>query len=93
MFLNSTLRMGLYLSGVLWPITILEDFPHIVTVILKLNPLSYLIEGYRAALFGSEWYLISHWQYSLYFWAIVIVLFLFGSMLHVKFRRHFIDYL
>src|SRR5699024_263038 len=27
MFLNSTLRMLLYLSGVLWPITILSDFP------------------------------------------------------------------
>src|SRR5699024_2851608 len=42
---------------------------------------------------GSEWYFITHWQYSLYFWGLVIVLFMFGSMLHVKFRRRFIDYL
>ncbi|ASN04123.1 ABC transporter permease [Virgibacillus necropolis] len=93
MFLNSTLRMGLYLSGVLWPITILNEFSPIITEILKLNPLYYLIEGYRAALFGTEWHFITHWEYSLYFWGVVIVLFLFGSMLHVKFRRHFIDYL
>lgn len=93
MFLNSTLRMGLYLSGVLWPIAILKDFPHWITIILKLNPLYYLIEGYRAAFFGTEWYLITQWEYTLYFWAVVVVLLLFGSVLHVKFRKHFIDYL
>jgi teichoic acid transport system permease protein len=58
-----------------------------------LNPLYYLMEGYRTSFFGSEWYFIEHWQYTLYFWAIVLVLFLFGAILHVKFRRHFIDYL
>jgi len=92
MFLNATLRMLLYLSGVLWPITLLADFPRLMNL-MKLNPLLYLIEGYRAALFGTEWYFVTHWQYSLYFWGLVLVLFLFGSTLHVKFRRHFIDYL
>lgn len=92
MLLNATLRMMLYLSGVLWPLSLLTDFPTIFTI-LKINPLYYLIEGYRAALFGIDWYFITHWEYTLIFWGIVIVLFLFGSMLHVKFRRHFIDYL
>jgi len=92
MFLNATLRMMLYLSGVLWPITLLVDFP-LIMKLMKLNPLLYLIEGYRSAFFGTGWYFIEHWQYTLYFWGLVVVLFLFGSMLHVKFRRHFIDYL
>lgn len=92
MFINSTLRMMLYLSGVLWPISILAKMPTMMKLI-KLNPLFYLIEGYRAAFFGTEWYFIEHWKYTLYFWVLVFVLFLFGSMLHVKFRRHFIDYL
>lgn len=92
MFLNATFRMLLYLSGVLWPITLLKDFP-LVMKLMMLNPILYLIEGYRAAFLGTEWYVLTHWQYSLYFWGLVIVLFLFGSMLHVKFRRHFIDYL
>ncbi|GIN90687.1 teichoic acids export ABC transporter permease subunit TagG [Siminovitchia terrae] len=90
MFLNATLRMLLYLSPVLWQFSILEE-P--LPTILKLNPLYYLIEGYRSALFGTEWYLLVHWQYSLYFWGIVITLFLIGANIHVKFRRHFIDYL
>lgn len=92
MFLNSTLRMFLYLSGVLWPISMLSDHPVIMET-LQLNPLLYLIEGYRSALFGTEWYFITHWQYTLYFWIVVFILFSIGSVLHVKFRRHFIDYL
>lgn len=92
MFINSTLRMLLYLSGVLWPITLLSDHPSIMKL-MTYNPLYYLIEGYRAALFGTEWHFITNWQYSLYFWGLVIVLFILGSSIHVKFRRHFIDYL
>lgn len=92
MLLNSTLRMMLYLSGVLWPISLLADFPFIMNL-MKLNPLFYLIEGYRASFFGTGWYFIEQWHYSLFFWLLVIILFLFGSILHVKFRRHFIDYL
>src|SRR5690606_11895541 len=90
MLLNATLRMLLYLSPILWQMTILAD-P--LPKIMKLNPLYYLIEGYRSALFGINWYFIEHWQYTLYFWLVVLLLFWFGSMLHVKFRRHFIDYL
>ncbi|MDY0404618.1 ABC transporter permease [Virgibacillus sp. 179-BFC.A HS] len=93
MLLNSSLRMMLYVSGVLWPITILaNEFPKIMQF-LKLNPLIYLIDGYRSALFGVEWHFIVHWQYTIYFWGLVIVLFIIGSALHVKFRRHFIDFL
>ncbi|RKO63038.1 ABC transporter permease [Caldibacillus debilis] len=92
MFLNATLRMLLYLSPILWPIAGIIDHPTIMFM-MKINPLYYIIEGYRAAFFGTEWYMITHWKYTVYFWALVLALFTFGSMLHVKFRRHFIDYL
>ncbi|MDY0394140.1 ABC transporter permease [Virgibacillus halophilus] len=93
MLLNSSLRMLLYVSGILWPLSILnKSFPEMVQI-LKLNPLIYLIEGYRSALFGVDWYFITHWEYTIYFWGLVIVLFLIGAKLHVKFRRHFIDFL
>lgn len=92
MLLNSTLRMFLYLSGVLWPLSKLEEFPWLMEL-MKLNPLYYIIEGYRAAFFGTEWYFITNWEYTIYFWGVVIVLLLIGSRMHMKFRRHFIDFL
>ena len=93
MFLNAALRMFLYISPVLWPISHFIDYADWLVIIIKMNPLYYLIEGYRAAFFGTGWYFIENWEYTLYFWIIVIVIFIFGAMLHTKFRRHFIDFL
>ena len=88
-FLNSMLRMFLYLSPVLWQIGNLDG---VIGTVAKLSPLYYLIEGYRSALFGTGWYLIDHWEYTLYFWIVTFVLLLIGTTIHVKFRRHFIDF-
>lgn len=92
LLLNSLLRMALYLSGVLWPLTLLSDFP-VLMRLMQLNPLVYLIEGYRSVFFGTEWYFITHWELTLYFWGLIFVMLAIGATLHVKFRRNFIDYL
>ncbi|MDQ0352780.1 teichoic acid transport system permease protein [Alkalibacillus filiformis] len=90
MFLQSIMRMLLYLSPILWPPTRLPEW---LQMVMMINPFYYIVEGYRQSLLGGEWFFIANWEYSLYFWSLVIVLFLFGSYLHVKFRRHFVDFL
>lgn len=90
MIVTSIVRMLLYLSPLLW---IPSDPNGMVQKILMFNPLYYIIEGYRAALLGTSWYIVEHWQLTLYFWGVVILLFIIGSSLHVKFRSHFVDYL
>lgn len=90
MLLQAMLRMVLYMSPILWSH---EKLPDLVVTLLKLNPLYYLVEGYRASLLGTEWYFVNHWQYSLYFWGISFVILLIGAKLHVKFRRRFIDFI
>ncbi|GIO23411.1 ABC transporter permease [Oceanobacillus sp. J11TS1] len=92
LLLNSVLRMLIYVSGVLWPLSKLEAFPRLLNI-MQLNPLYYLIEGYRAAFFGTEWYFITHWELTIYYWIIVLLLLIIGASMHVRFRRHFIDFL
>lgn len=92
MFLNATLRMFLYLTPVLWPITSILQNQTLITI-MKLNPLFYLIEGYRAAFFGTGWYFIDEWEYTIYFWILIFAIYLFGATVHVKLRKNFIDYL
>lgn len=92
MLLNSTLKMFIYFSGVLWPITLLSGYPFLMRI-MKANPVYYLINGYRQSFFGNDWTILSEWKYDLFFWVIVLVLFLIGSRLHMKFRRYFIDFL
>lgn len=90
MFLQSIMRMLLYLSPILWPPSLLPDW---LQTVMKINPFYYIVEGYRQSLLGQGWFFYEQWTYSIYFWSLVIVLFIFGSYLHVKFRRHFVDFL
>ena len=87
---QSLMKILFYLTPILW---ILDATEHpTITSIMKLNPLYYIVQGYRSALLGDSWYLVGHWEYTLYFWAVVIIFFLIGSSLHVRFRDRFVDF-
>ncbi|MFJ7745078.1 ABC transporter permease [Peribacillus sp. NPDC097295] len=88
--IQSFMKILFYLTPILW---ILDATEHpTIASIMKLNPLYYIVEGYRASLLGESWYFIGHWEYTLYFWAVVLVFFLIGSSLHVRFRDRFVDF-
>jgi teichoic acid transport system permease protein len=87
MIVQSVLRVLIYLTPILW-----NSNSPLVTKVFTINPLTYLVEGYRDSLLGSQWFLVVHWKYTIYFWVLTIILFCLGSVLHVKFRDRFIDY-
>lgn len=55
---------------------------------LKINPLYYIVQGYRESYLGGAWFW-EHWQYSLYFWGVTIVLLLIGSTVFRRLKPHF----
>lgn len=95
MLLQSLMRVLLYITPILWPAGRFSDtvFGRIFDYVMLLNPVYYLIEGYRYALLGEGWFVTAHPAITLYFWGLVILLLCIGSYMHVKFRRHFIDFL
>lgn len=90
---NSVLKMLLYLTPLLWHTDHLMIKGIDFAFLLKLNPLYYIVEGYRASLLGTTWYAFEYPKYTLYFWITVLILLLIGSILHLKFRNRFVDYL
>lgn len=90
---TSVVRMLLYLTPLLWHTDKLIFKGVDLTFLLKVNPLYYLVEGYRASLLGTTWYALADPMYTLYFWGLVLFMFILGSVLHLKFRNHFIDYM
>jgi teichoic acid transport system permease protein len=90
MVVQAIVRALLYITPILWST---EKLPDSVVTILKLNPIFYIVEGYRYTLLGENWYLLVHAKYTLYFWCLVFSMLLLGSILHVKFRNRFVDYL
>lgn len=87
MVVTSVVRMLLYLTPLLWVPT------GFIKKIMLVNPLYYLVEGYRASLLGTSWYMFENTNLTLYFWGLILVLLMIGSALHVKFRNHFVDYM
>lgn len=84
---TSLMRMLLYLSPVLWEAHYSIEILNIIT---KLNPIYYIVNGYRDAVFFSKpfW---EHGVLMIYFWVIVIVMFIIGSVFMHRFKRKFID--
>ncbi|MFC0233307.1 ABC transporter permease [Vagococcus entomophilus] len=76
---------------VLWSPEIFASSPWIVKI-LKLNPLYYVISGYRDSFLSQGWFW-QHWAQTVYFWVITIALLLVGSLIFKKLKPHFSDVL
>jgi len=88
LLIQSITRMLLYLSPILWE----PKGANILTKLMKLNPLYYIIEGYRGALLYGHSNLIFS-KITIYFWCVLLAFFIIGSIFHVKFRKQFVDFL
>lgn len=89
--LQSMMRMFLYLSPILWDPKA-ENVPEWLTYLLKLNPFYYIIEGIRLSFLGGTWFYEDP-IYMLYFWVLTFVILYFGTLVHFRFRKSFVDYL
>ena len=94
--LQSILRLLFYLSGAIWNINVLAGNSTSVKAgmfvrLLELNPLYYIISGFRDTFLSHGWL----WQrgtQTLFFWGITLLLLFVGSHLHMKFRARFVDF-
>ncbi|MCY8209756.1 teichoic acids export ABC transporter permease subunit TagG [Bacillus subtilis] len=92
-FLQAVTRLLFFLLPVFWNITeqLGKNYPGLLPVI-KLNPIYYLIEGFRNSFLDGKWF-FQDMKYTLYFWLFTFLLLLVGSILHMKFRDKFVDFL
>lgn len=81
------LQFGMWLTPIMWSVNIM---PAKYLAIIKLNPMYYVVDGYRNALIYSQ-PLFYDIKLSLYFWVITISLFVIGIVLFYKLRSHFAD--
>lgn len=86
---NIVLQFGMWLT----PIMYSEDtFGTTIQQVLKLNPMYYVVSGYRDSLI----YGVGFWEkpeLTLYFWVVTIIVFVIGRVVFKKMRPHFADVL
>jgi lipopolysaccharide transport system permease protein len=86
---NVVLQFGFYFTPIFWDLGIM---PEKVQLLLKLNPMFYIVQGYRESFlyFVPFWH---HWQMTLYFWGVTGIVFALGATIFLKLRPHFADVL
>jgi len=83
------LQIGMWATPILWDVNTLSPT---VQMIVKINPLVYIVNGYRTAIFEKTWF----WQdfYStMYFWIVTVVVFGIGALVFKRLKVHFSDVL
>ena len=63
--------------------------------LIKLNPITYIVEGYRTTLTKNLWFweLDGFLQDTIYFWLVTVVIFIIGYIVFKKLKPHFADVL
>lgn len=86
---NVILQFGFWATPIFWD---LEMLPRGIQSILKLNPMFYIVQGYRDSFIYAVpfWY---HWQMTIYYWGITGFIFVLGAIIFLRLRPHFADVL
>lgn len=83
------LQVGVWMTPIMWNI---EMIPVAWRWVMKINPMYYIVQGYRDALSIKQWF----WKditWTIYFWGLVGALFVLGNILFKRLRPHFADVL
>ncbi|WP_423252842.1 ABC transporter permease [Melissococcus plutonius] len=84
--------INIMMQTIMWTLPILWQPHGIYEKTLKINPLYYIVQGYRESYLSSGWF-FEHGQYSLYFWCFTFILLMIGSTLFRRLKPHFSDVL
>ncbi len=88
--INIALQIGMWATPILWDINTLTDSRFVS--LLKLNPLVYIVGGYRSAIYEQQWFFEDFFS-TMYFWIVTVVLFGIGALIFKRLKVHFADVL
>lgn len=84
------LQVGVWLTPIMWNYSTMSSSKY--EWIIKMNPMFYIVRGYRDALIDHIWF----WDrpgISIYFWCVTIIIFVIGTVIFKKLKVHFADVL
>ena len=85
------LQIGVWATPIMWNLTSI-GLPKWLVILFKMNPMYYIVTGYRHAIYGRVWFFERGWV-NLYFWAWAIGMFVLGNAIFRRLKVHFADVL
>lgn len=87
--INIFMQVGMWATPILWNINII---PEEYRIIFKFNPVFYIVNGYRSALFEKTWFWEDFYS-TMFFWIITVIIFGIGGLIFKRLKVHFADVL
>lgn len=89
--INIILQIGVWMTPIMWNVDTMGLSPKL-TFIFKLNPMFYVVQGYRDVLINKVWFW-EHAKMTIYFWSFTLVIFVLGTIVFKRLKVHFADVL
>lgn len=90
--INILLQIGVWVTPIMWNINSMQSIPEWAVWVLKLNPMYYIVSGYRDALINKTWFW-EHPSLTIWFWAVTALCYFAGTHVFRKLRMLFADVL
>lgn len=85
------LQVGVWATPIMWNFNIIGN--PVLQFVFKLNPMFYIVQGYREALIEKTFFWESAMGLTIYFWGLTLMLFVIGRAMFKKLKPHFADVL
>lgn len=86
--ISIVLQVWIWATPIMWNLSIAKDYQ----IFFKINPLVYIVNGYRSSVFEKEWF-FSDFYSTMYFWIVTVLLFAIGAIIFKRLKVHFADVL
>lgn len=87
--INIAMQIGVWLTPIMWKFSDI-NLPSQLVTIFKLNPMFYIVDGYRGTLLEHRWFFETP-RLTIYFWIFVLVMFIISRYVYVRLKPHFSD--
>ena len=84
------LQVFIWITPIMWQDTAMLAEHPIIAQIIRMNPMYYIVQGYRDAMINKVWFW-ERTEMTMYFWIVTILLFLLGSSTFNRLKPHFAD--
>lgn len=87
---NIVLQFSMWLTPIMWDISMIRN--PVLSQLIKLNPMYYIVYGYRDAFYNQTWF----WKrpvLTIYFWGLIFIFVMIGVYVFRKLEKHFADVL
>ena len=88
------MQLFFWFTPIVWNLSMLEESQHYTILkIMQCTPFTYLVTGLRQVFIGENIITAEHGMYTIIFWTITILMFLWGNSVFKRSKKDFADVL